>query len=84
MPDPVLVELLRRGELTLVRSMVTDRVGLLRDDGGVPVAPAVTFDLGEWRWLFHCAVPVALRELAGIEAERTGPASAQATLVIDA
>lgn len=86
MPDRVLVELLRRGDLTLVRSTVTDRVGLLRDDGGVPAAPAVTFDDGEWRWLFHCAAPVALRELAVIESEAdlAGRAPAQATLAIDA
>jgi hypothetical protein len=86
MPDPVLVELLRRGDLTLTRSTVTNNVGLLRDEFGVPAAPAVTFDPGEWRWLVHCAAPVALRELAAIEAdaEAAGRAPAQATLAFDA
>jgi hypothetical protein len=39
MPDPVLVELLRRGDLTLTRSTVTHNVGLLRDEFGVSVCP---------------------------------------------
>lgn len=46
----------------------------------------MTFDEAEWWWLVHCAAPVALRELAQIEAEakRAGCAPAQATLAIDA
>lgn len=79
MPDPVLVELLRRGNLAVVRSNATGSVELMVDHVG-----SIPLDLGEWRWLFHCAVPVALHELAKIEAECTGPAPAQATLAIDA
>lgn len=86
MPDSVLVELVRRGDLSVVRSTVTDRVGLLRDDGGMPAKPALTFGADEWRWLSICAVPVALRELAAIEAETqaAGRGPEQARLAIDA
>lgn len=90
MPAPVLVELLRRGDLTLVRSGTVGGVGLRRDVDGRPVGPASAFDADEWRWLLHCAAPVALRELAAIEAEaeRARKAAAaepeQATLAIDA
>jgi hypothetical protein len=81
MPDPVLVELLRRGNVAVVRSTATGAVELLVDHVG-----ALPFDAAEWRWLVHCAAPVALRELAAIEAEaeRAGRAPAQATLAIDA
>lgn len=80
------VELLRRGDLTLVRSETVGGIGLRRDVDGRPVGPASALDLGEWRWLFHCAAPVALRELAAdeAEAERAGRAPAQAALAIDA
>lgn len=91
MPDPVLVELLRRGNLSVVRSTVTNRVGLLRD-GSARVVGEVMFDDVQWfdgdgwRWLLICAAPVALRELAAIEveAEGAGRPPAQATLAIDA
>lgn len=65
MSDPVLVELARRGDLTVVRS-TTGRVGLRRDSYKVP---ALLLDAAEWRWLSTCAVPVALRELAARETE---------------
>jgi hypothetical protein len=80
MPDPVLVELLRRGPLAVVRSHLTGAVMLRVDPGARDLGP------DDWRWLVHCAPPVALRELAQIEAEaeRAGRAPAQATLAIDA
>lgn len=80
------VELLRRGDLTLVRSATVAGVGLRRDVDGRPVGPASALDIPEWRWVLHCAAPVALRELAKIEAvaERAGRAPTQAELVIDA
>lgn len=86
MSDPVLVELLRRGDLTLVRSETVGGVGLRRDVDGRPVGPVSALDIPEWRWVLHCAAPVALRELAVIQAmaERVGRAPAQATLAIDA
>jgi hypothetical protein len=65
--EPVLEVLARRGDLSLVRSRVTGKVGLLRDDAGVSHGkPAVTFDREEWAWLAHCAVPLA-RQVLGPE-----------------
>lgn len=73
--EPVLEELARRGDLTVTRSRVTGRVGLLRDDLGTPAAPAVTFDRAEWRWLAVCAVPLALQVLGPEPDYRDAPAA---------
>lgn len=67
MPDDPIVELARHGDLRLVRSEITGRVGLLRDEYGHPsLKLAVTFDRAEWHWLLVCAAPLALGVL-GLE-----------------
>lgn len=64
MPDDPIVELAHHGGPRLVRSEITGRVGLLRDEYAAGLRPAVTFDRGEWRWLLVCAVPLALDVLS--------------------
>lgn len=80
MPDEsVLEELCRRGDLSLVRSPTTGRVGLAR--GGYAMLGAL--DREEWLWLQHCAVPLALQVL-GPESDERVPVGGQATLPVDA
>ena len=85
MSDQAIDEILRRGDLAVVRWRMSGRVGLLREHGG-GLNPVSALDADEWRWLAVCAVPVALRELAAIraETERAGSEPAQAALAIDA
>ena len=66
-------ELLRRGDLALVRSSTSPRAGLYR---GEELRPAGALDRAEWRWSIVCAGPLALQVLGPDPAEvlrPTGP-----------
>lgn len=65
-------ELLRRGDLALVRSSTTPHAGLYRGAGG-ELRPAGALDYEEWRWTHFCAAPLALEQLRPVEPESTGP-----------
>lgn len=52
-------ELVRRGDLALVRSSNTERAGLYRGEGE-DLRPAGALDRWEWKWVHVCATPLAL------------------------
>lgn len=56
-------ELLRRGDLALVRSSNSERAGLYRGEGE-ELRPAGALDPAEWRWVLWGAAPVALGSFA--------------------
>lgn len=62
-------ELLRRGDLALVRSDASPVAGLYRDE----MRPAGVMDADEWWWVLHCAAPVAVRACPRVDVPDPDP-----------
>jgi hypothetical protein len=75
MPD----ELLRRGDLVLVRGNVVETAGLYRAGPRGKLSPAGQLDRAEWRWVAFCAAPLALQDFGPERDHRDPPPEPEQT-----